>query len=273
MIKTIHLFPELNSSLLKVISEMKAEDWNVKTQFPRWTVKDIFAHLLDTSIRRLSSERDHFESIINHSINTYQELIDHITKLADQWAYSFSNVSPKILAEMIEKYQNELYEYLSTLDPFGKARFPVSWAGEESSRNWFDIAREYTERWHHQMQIREALGKEPLYQKELYYPVLDTFMQALPYHYKNIEKEDGYTLGIEIVGESGGIWFLEWNKEERLLKYEVKKKPNTIVKIDQEVAWKIFTQWNNLNLGNKVIISGDKEVGEHVLSMTCIIIN
>ena len=44
----------------------------------------------------------------------------------------------------------ESAEYHQALDPFGAAMFPVSWAGEEESTNWFDTAREFTERWHHQ---------------------------------------------------------------------------------------------------------------------------
>ena len=31
-------------------------------------------------------------------------------------------------------------------------------AGEAVSANWFDVAREFTERWHHQQQIRLAIG-------------------------------------------------------------------------------------------------------------------
>ena len=48
--------------------------------------------------------------------------------------------------------------YHGSLDPHAPALFNVAWAGEQTSPNWFDIGREYTERWHHQQQIREAVG-------------------------------------------------------------------------------------------------------------------
>ena len=63
--------------------------------------------------------------------------------------------------------------------------FPVSWAGEQESANWFDIAREFTERWHHQQQIRLAVEKPGIMTREFYYPVLDCFMRALPYSYRD----------------------------------------------------------------------------------------
>ena len=56
--------------------------------------------------------------------------------------------------------------------------FPVSWAGEEESANWFDTAREFTERWHHQQQIRLAVDKPGIMTREFYFPVLDCFMRG-----------------------------------------------------------------------------------------------
>jgi|WetSurMetagenome_2_1015567.scaffolds.fasta_scaffold00126_18 uncharacterized protein (TIGR03083 family) len=272
-IKTVHLFPELNKYLLDLISEMEPEDWNAGTQFPNWRVKDILAHLLDTSIRRLSSQRDGFSPAVSAHISSYKDLVQYITEVADRWTSAFTGVSGTILTEMIERYQNELHEFLETLDPFGKAHFPVSWAGEEESFNWFDIAREYTERWHHQMQIREALNKEPIYSRALYHPVLDTFMQALPYHFKKHNQADGYTLGIEITGGAGGKWFLEWNNGIQALKYETGSEPQTMVRINQEIAWKIFTRWNNLDLSEGIEISGNPELGAHLLEMNCLMIS
>jgi len=40
-------------------------------------------------------------------------------------------------------------------DPYATAPYGVSWAGEEKSANWFDTAREFTERCS-QQQIRLA---------------------------------------------------------------------------------------------------------------------
>jgi hypothetical protein len=39
---------------------------------------------------------------------------------------------------------------------------PVTWAGPEPAPIWLDIAREYTERWLHQAQVRDATRNPPL---------------------------------------------------------------------------------------------------------------
>ena len=192
MIKTINLFPIIDKSLMKLISEMEQADWNRKTNFPNWKVKDIIVHLLDISIRKLSSQRDQYIYQNNVSINSHQELISHITMLADQWTNAFQNVSPAIISELVDKYQKEYIKYIKVLKPFSISQYSVAWAGEKTSFNWFDIAREYTERWHHQMQIREALNKPLLLSKRIYLPVLETFMQALPFHYSKIQNSNYY---------------------------------------------------------------------------------
>jgi hypothetical protein len=269
-IDTVDLFPLINKELINLLKTISDDEFNQATQFPSWKVKDICAHLLDTSIRRLSSGRDHYRSIESTAINSYSDLIEHVTNLADRWALAFTNVSPKILIELISKYQNELYEYFKKIKLFEYSSVSVSWAGEEKSFNWFDIAREYTERWHHQMQIREALGKKPLYERKLYFPVLDTFMKALPYHYRDWKQDKGYLLCVDITGNAGGKWYLEWN-EAIELKKSTAVNPNTVVNIEQSNAWKIFTRWNDSSV-YEVRVEGDKDLGEHILKMNCLLI-
>ena len=46
--------------------------------------------------------------------------------------------------------------FRESLGPFAPAVFNISWAGEKQSLNWFHTARELSERWHHQQQIRLA---------------------------------------------------------------------------------------------------------------------
>jgi len=86
--------------------------------------------------------------------------------------------------------------------------FPVSWAGEEESANWFDTAREFTERWHHQQQIRLAVNKPGIMTREFYFPVLDCFMRALPYAYRTVPGKPGTLAQFNIAGECGGSWYL-----------------------------------------------------------------
>jgi hypothetical protein len=89
----------------------------------------------------------------------------------------------------------------------------VRWAGERESLNWFDTARELAERWHHQPQIREAVKRPGLMTPELYHPVLDCFLRALPFAYRAVPAPPGALVEIEIGGDCGGIWRLHREAE------------------------------------------------------------
>ena len=105
-------------------------------------------------------------------------------------------------------------ELLRVADLLAPARIGVSWAGESVSTNWFDVARELTERWHHQQQIRLALGEpantaqnpsanaarslRAIMTPELYHPVLDCFMRALPFHYRSMSAPPGTAITIHV---------------------------------------------------------------------------
>jgi hypothetical protein len=159
-----------------------------------------------------------------------------------------------------------------SLDPMASAEFGVSWAGEDTSLNWFDTAREFTERWHHQQQIRHATDRPGIMTRELYHPVLDCFMRALPFKYRDKPAVPGTQVRITVSGECGGSWYLyrdgdRWTQVETPEGRQVSE-----TTIPQEIAWRIFTKGiDRESAARQVTISGDRDLGAHVLSMVAII--
>jgi len=148
----------------------------------------------------------------------------------------------------------------------------VSWAGEERSANWFDTAREFTERLHHQQQIRLAVNKPGIMNRELYYPALDCFLRALPFTYRNVAAKPGSYVQIVISGECGGSWYLYRAEESWQLLQEPSGEEVSETIIPQEIAWRIFTKGIDRDSAlSQVKISGDTKLGEHVLEMISIV--
>src|ERR1700693_4904204 len=54
---TTHLFPKLEEKLIALLRGLTPEDWGKQTLAPKWKVKDVAAHLLDTQIRGLAAVR------------------------------------------------------------------------------------------------------------------------------------------------------------------------------------------------------------------------
>src|SRR5690242_2139628 len=184
-ILTAHLFPKLDAMLIDLLGALAAEDWEKQTVSPKWKVKDVAAHLLDTALRCVSVSRDHYVAE-TPGINSSADLASFINRLNQEGVAVYRRLSPAVLIALMEVAVNSLAEMHAARDPQAMAPYGVSWAGEEVSANWFDTAREFTERWHHQQQIRLAVNKPGIMTRELYFPVLDCFLRALPFAYRNV---------------------------------------------------------------------------------------
>ncbi len=272
IISTIELFPKIDEKLIEVLTSLSPQDWEKQSIAPLWRVKDIAVHLLDGNIRTLSMLRDKYFGVVPESINSYQDLLDYLNKLNHDWVTAMKRVSPAIIIELLTSTGKEYYDYLATLDPLAPATFSVAWAGEEESSNWFHIAREYTEKWHHQQQIRFAVGQmAELYRKEFYFPYLDTSMRALPHHYKNVKSQEGDIIHFHITGEGGGDWFLEYDGSVWGLTDKASKTPVTEVTIEGEIVWRIFTKGIIKQRAAKHIsIKGNLLLGEKIIDMLAV---
>jgi hypothetical protein len=174
---------------------------------PLWKVRDIAAHLLDTALRRLSVVRDGC-AVETVEIRSYQDVVALVNRLNREGVTVCRRLSPPVLIDLMKVACQQSADFHESLDPFAPAAFAVSWAGEDKSLNWFDTARELTERWHHQQQIRLATHRPGIMTPDLYHPVLDCFLRGLPHAFRNVNTQSGTTLQVEISGECGGEWFL-----------------------------------------------------------------
>ncbi|MBL0741327.1 maleylpyruvate isomerase N-terminal domain-containing protein [Chryseolinea lacunae] len=269
-IPTLHLFPLLDQKLIELLRSLSPTEWQQHTRAKLWTVKDIAAHLLDGNLRTLAMSRDRYFGEAPPEQNTYPVLVKYLNQLNADWVRAAKRVSPIVLIELLESTGKAYAEHLQTLDPFGEAIFSVGWAGEERSFNWFHIAREYTEKWHHQQQIREAVNKPGIASKELYYPVLDTFVQALPHHYRDVIAPLGAGLKVNITGEAGGSWFLlRENQHWRITKESVPHHAEVI--LDDDTAWKLFTKGlSSAEAHHHVVLKGDAALVNPFLSLVAV---
>ncbi len=267
-IPTGHLFPTLDEKLIELLRSLNPDDWSKHTVAKQWTVKDIATHLLDGNIRMLSMVRDNFFGEAPGKLSSYQDLVDFLNRLNADWVKATKRMSPSVLIELLEVTGKEYASCIAQLDPFKPAVFSVAWAGEEQSVNWFHIAREYTEKWHHQQQIREAVNKPGIMSREFYYPLIDTFMQALPHTYRNVKAKNNQAVQITVTSESGGDWFLVYNDSTWVLSKDKPAKIDAAVTLDPDTSWKLFTKAvTGSEVEKKIKFSGDETLGKPILFM------
>jgi len=266
-----HLLREVDGRLLKLLSSLALEEWDSDTTAGSWRVRDVAAHLLDTALRKLSLVRDSC-SVEAVPIRSPQDLVALVNRLNREGVTIYRRLSPALLIELMNLACQQSALFHESLDPFAPAAFSVSWAGEEHSCNWFDTARELTERWHHQQQIRLALNRPGILIPDLYQPVLDCFVRGLPNHFQQIEAPVGTVVNLEISGNCGGRWLLNRGPAAWRLVKEAPQPATSKVTVPQDLAWRLFTKGIDREPARAAVqIEGDQMLGEHVLRLTAIV--
>jgi len=268
---TAHLFPKVDGMLIELLRSLGPGDWEKQTVSPRWKVKDVAAHLLDTALRGVSIGRDGYVAETS-SIHSAADLAAFINRLNAEGVSVYRRLSPAVLIALMEVAATSLAKFHASRDPYAMAPFGVSWAGEEKSANWFDTGREFTERWHHQQQIRLAVNKPGIMARELYHPVLDCFLRALPFTYRAISAQPGTYVQINVSGECGGSWYLCRVREAWALLREPAGERVSETTIPQDIAWRIFTKGIDRESAlSQLNITGDTKLGQHVLGMISVV--
>lgn len=270
-IVTLPLFPQLDQQLLQLLQQLSPGEWNRPTIAKQWTVKDIAAHLLDGNLRGLSFSRDRYFGEASAPTHSYQELIAFLNKLNHQWTDAAKRLSPALLIGLLEWSGKQYYEHLCALNPFDPAVFPVAWAGQEQSENWFHIAREYTEKYIHQQQIRNALGAEPLFSETLFSPFIRTVLYGLPVAYSKIAAPEGTIIALQIGrGDANEHRIVRRNNEWVVT--DLSEVPATATIIMQpDTAWKVFSKGiSPATALEQVTILGNEMLGKTALDMVAV---
>lgn len=265
-----HLLRKVDAQLLELLASLRPEEWELETVATAWKVREVAAHLLDTVLRKLSLVRDGWV-VEPAAIRSAEDLVALVNRLNREGVTVFRRLSPSVLISLLSVACRASAEFHESLDPFAPAVFAVSWAGQECSLNWFDTARELTERWHHQQQIRHATRRRGLMIPELYHPVLDCFMRGLPYAYRRVEAAPGTTVRAEVSGECGGVWQIERVEPGWALVRPADRWDSRIV-VPQEIAWRVFTGGiPRAEAQSQVCVEGGRDLGLHVLELKAIV--
>jgi uncharacterized protein (TIGR03083 family) len=270
-IHSAHLIRRVDGKLLELLSSLTPPEWDLPTVAGSWRVRDVAAHLLDTALRKLSLARDN-SFIEAAEIRSNDDLVRLVNRLNAEGVTVYRRLSPPVLISLMELACDQAAAYYESLDPFAPARFGVSWAGEDRSLNWFDTARELTERWHHQQQIRLATKRAGIMTPELYHPVLDCFARGLPHAFRDVGAPERTSILVRITGECGGEWLLVRNRFGWALNRSPTSDVEAAVTIPQEIAWRIFTK--GITRGeamSQCIIYGSASIAEVVFRYVAIV--
>jgi uncharacterized protein (TIGR03083 family) len=274
ILDTRPLFRPVATALVALLRELPDDAWNTPTVARAWTVRDIVAHLLDTTLRRLSFHRDGMTPPPPEApIASERDFVGFINGLNAQWVQAARRLSPRVLTDLYERASGEAADWFESLPLDGPALFPVSWAGEHASGSWFDIGREFTEQWHHQQQIRMAAGAGPLADPRYLAAVIDIAMRGLPHAFRDVSEKNGESLAIDISGASGGEWTLSSESSRWTLWRGTTPAATTRVQLSDDAAWKLlFNALGEDEAASAVHLEGRTDLGAAFLRARSVIV-
>ena len=268
-VDVIELFPRERTALIALLSPLDAARWETATALPGWSVKDIAAHIVGDDFGVISRQRDGYAA--SYFDGGWDELVEFINRQNDVWVRSMRRCSPRLLLELLEFSGERTLAHFRTrdLDALGPA---VSWAGDEPAPAWLDVAREYTERWHHQQQIRDALCVPGLRERRFFAPVLETFVRALPRTFEDVDAKEGLHLQLTVTGDAGGAWSLVRADGRWQLAIDVEAPPDAGLTIDEDAAWRLMTRAMTPEEALPVAsLAGDAALARRLLDVVAII--
>ncbi|ONK15648.1 maleylpyruvate isomerase family mycothiol-dependent enzyme [Streptomyces sp. MP131-18] len=198
------LFPVERGAFLDLLNTLTAEDWERATVCPGWAVRDVAGHVLHDQVRRLSADRDGHPG---PAFEPGEALPGYLARTNEDFVRTARQLSPRLLVGLLDRLGQELDAMWAGRDLDAPAGLDVSWADPGApAPTWLDVAREYTEYWVHQQQIRDAVGRPGADGPRLLRPVIDAFLRALPHTLRDAAAAPGTAVTVTVPGPAGGRW-------------------------------------------------------------------
>jgi hypothetical protein len=255
------------SRLLSLLASLNDAQWATPTAAPHWLVKDIALHLIDVDLSWIARDRDRDrdQSGVIPVPAGHEDFVRDLASRNQRWVDGTRVLSPQLVTSLLAWSGEQLDAYLGTVELMRASS--VYWAGPAPL--WFDLAREFTERWVHYHQIQEAaLPAGSDQQPDEYLPlVLRTFIWGFPHQYQ-APAPPGTTIALEI--PSTGTRTLARTAPGWILDEGHAGAPAASLRMSGEAAWRLLT--GARYDARQVELSGDPALTEPLLQVRGVIV-
>jgi uncharacterized protein (TIGR03083 family) len=215
------------AALLGLLRDLAPADWLRPTAAAPWLVRDVVAHVLGDDLSRLARGRDGHRS---DGPRPGEPLARFLDRFNAQWVDAAQRISPPVLVDLLAAVSPQVLAFWWAQDLDGPGEV-VSWAGPDPAPARLDYAREMTEYWIHQQQVREAVGRPVDTDPGTVRAVLDTFLHAVPL---TLRDEPGTALRIET---EVGAW--AWERGDAGWVRAASTSGGAVLRTDSATLWRL----------------------------------
>lgn len=255
---------------MELLHDLDAAGWSARTACPAWSVHELSVHLVHDDLRRLSAQRDGHPGAWA-DVSGLDELVVELDRINEEWVDVMApTLSPRLVIAILEWLSDPSEQHLLALD--GNALGAnVAWAGSEAHPNWLDVAREYTERWVHQQQVRDAVGVPGLTDERFVAPVVETFASALPMALP--ESAEGASVAVWVTGPFERSWRLVSTPSGWVFTSDTTPPATTVVEVPVDAFWRRAVRLlSHSEAARAAHVRGDPQLGAAVLDLRAAIV-
>jgi uncharacterized protein (TIGR03083 family) len=263
------LFPAERAELVALLGSLEPPDWQRATVCPGWRVHEVAAHLVHDYLRKLSGRRD---AAGGPGPRAGEDLAAWLHRMNQEFVDVAARWSPRVLIDLLTHLGPQLDDLWAALDltTLGEA---VSWAAPGvPAPVWLDVAREYSEYWVHQQQIRDAVQRPGASSGTLAGPVIDTFVRAVPYTLRAASAGPGAGVQLEVRGPAGGSWAVTRLDAGWAIRPGRGDAPEVTITLTADVLWRVATRGITVAAAaGQTHFAGDRDLGLAALALVSII--
>ncbi len=264
-VDALPLYPVERAELLDLLSVLEADEWALPTECPAWTVKGISLHLLADDLSLLSRQRDSEPSGVAIEPGAgFDELFVALDRFNDQWVEAAGFFSPPLLIELLRLSGEWTYKFYGAVDG-DRPGETVAWIGPEPAPYWLLTAREYFERWIHQLQIRRAVGRPGLMDERHVVPAVATAVRGFPQGFTILPADDRTTFTLLV--SDAAAWTVRRDGDTWTLLDGAADNPTVSLPVDLETAALVFSRaLTGAELNERLETEGNVDLGALIVA-------
>jgi len=230
-------------------------------------VKGIALHVLGDDLSLLARQRDEEAPGVSISPGAgFDDLFVALDRFNERWVEATSFLSPPMVIELLRLSGEWTQHFYGTVDA-DRCGEAVPWIGPDPAPYWLLAAREYWERWIHQLQIRRAVGRIALHEPRFVIPAVAVAMRGFPQGLAPFPAPAGTTVSVQLTDAGEAAWTVGCNGQTWTLYDGAPADPTVNLALDADTAALLFSRaFANAELTERIRPQGDPDLGAIIVA-------
>jgi hypothetical protein len=225
-------------------------------------------HLLGDDVSLLSRQRDDEAPgvVVEASGGAWQELLGALDRFNERWVEAASFFSPDVVAELLRVTGDWTHKWYASVDPSLPGE-TIHWISPtERQPYWLVAAREYLERWIHQLQIRRAVNNPGLMQARYVVPAVAVTLRGFPRGWARLPAPVDTTVAV-MIADADASWTLQRGSDGWVLLDGSPAEPTVRLVLDLEGAAALFSRGLLASEVRQLLkVEGETDLGGMIVS-------